>query len=66
MWERAGGLSIVCDNAKECEHVVRAIKAGARRIYSSPANYGAQLVNQSFVSDHVLTAQWQKRSGSYA
>ncbi|MEY0571519.1 aminotransferase class I/II-fold pyridoxal phosphate-dependent enzyme, partial [Providencia huaxiensis] len=57
--ERAGGLSIVCDNAKQCEHVLGQLKAGARRIYSSPANYGAQLVNQ-VLSDHVLTAQWQK------
>ncbi len=57
--ERAGGLSIVCDNATECEHVLGQLKAGVRRIYSSPANYGAQIVNK-VLSDQVLTAQWQK------
>ncbi|WP_066749034.1 aromatic amino acid transaminase [Proteus myxofaciens] len=57
--ERAGGLSVVCGNATECEHVLGQLKAGVRRIYSSPANYGAQIVNR-VLSENVLTTQWRK------
>ena len=42
--ERCGGLSIVCPTAEEAGRVLGQLKAGIRRVYSSPPLHGEQLV----------------------
>ncbi len=44
--ERVGGLSVVCGNQEEAERVLGQLKATVRRNYSSPAKYGAVIVEQ--------------------
>ena len=56
--ERVGGLSVLCDNAEEAARVLGQLKATVRRNYSSPANFGAQVVGR-VLNDAALNAQWQ-------
>lgn len=42
--ERVGGLSIVCEDAETAGRVLGQLKATVRRNYSSPPNFGAQVV----------------------
>ena len=55
--ERCGGLSVYCDNADEASRVLGQLKATVRRIYSSPPNFGAQIVT-TVLSDPQLKALW--------
>ncbi|WP_117043931.1 aminotransferase class I/II-fold pyridoxal phosphate-dependent enzyme, partial [Klebsiella pneumoniae] len=42
--ERVGGLSIVCEDTETAGRVLGQLKATVRRNYSSPPNFGAQVV----------------------
>ena len=55
--ERVGGLSIVCDSAEEASRVLGQLKATVRRNYSSPPNFGAQVVAR-VLNDEALKASW--------
>ena len=55
--ERVGGLSVVCDDAEAASRVLGQLKATVRRIYSSPPNYGAQVV-ATVLNDATLKASW--------
>ncbi|MEJ4045946.1 amino acid aminotransferase [Erwinia sp. SLM-02] len=55
--ERVGGLSIVCDDADEASRVLGQLKATVRRNYSSPPNFGAQVVS-CVLNDADLKANW--------
>ncbi|MBD2797342.1 aspartate/tyrosine/aromatic aminotransferase [Xenorhabdus sp. 18] len=55
--ERVGGLSIICEDTKAAEHVLGQLKAGVRRIYSSPPNFGAQIVAR-VLANPELKNQW--------
>jgi len=55
--ERVGGLSIVCDSADEAGRVLGQLKATVRRNYSSPPNFGAQVVAR-VLNDAALKANW--------
>ncbi|MBJ9999641.1 MULTISPECIES: amino acid aminotransferase [Erwiniaceae] len=55
--ERVGGLSIVCDDAEEASRVLGQLKATVRRNYSSPPNFGAQVVS-CVLNDADLKANW--------
>ena len=55
--ERCGGLSVYCDNVDEASRVLGQLKATVRRIYSSPPNFGAQIVT-TVLSDPQLKALW--------
>ena len=55
--ERVGGLSVVCDDADAASRVLGQLKATVRRIYSSPPNYGAQVV-ATVLNDATLKASW--------
>ena len=55
--ERVGGLSVVCDDADTASSVLGQLKATVRRNYSSPPNFGAQLVS-GVLGDAGLNAQW--------
>lgn len=55
--ERVGGLSIVCDSADEASRVLGQLKATVRRNYSSPPNFGAQVVAR-VLNDEALKASW--------
>ncbi|MCK9259912.1 MAG: aspartate/tyrosine/aromatic aminotransferase [Azoarcus sp.] len=55
--ERVGGLSIVCENGEEANRVLGQLKATVRRNYSSPPNFGAQVVAM-VLSDAGLRQQW--------
>ena len=55
--ERVGGLSIVCDSAEEAGRVLGQLKATVRRNYSSPPNFGAQVVAR-VLNDDALRANW--------
>ncbi|UNH26930.1 aspartate/tyrosine/aromatic aminotransferase [Moellerella wisconsensis] len=55
--ERAGGLSVICKDKDECERVLGQLKAGVRRLYSSPPSNGAKIVAQVLTNDK-LKAQW--------
>ncbi|OTA18976.1 aromatic amino acid aminotransferase [Xenorhabdus beddingii] len=57
--ERAGGLSVICDNANAAENVLGQLKAGVRRIYSNPPNFGAQVVAR-VLGDPELKTQWRE------
>ncbi len=56
--ERVGGLSVVCDDADTALSVLGQLKATVRRNYSSPPNFGAQLV-AGVLGDAGLNAQWE-------
>jgi aromatic-amino-acid transaminase len=55
--ERVGGLSIVCESAEESSRVLGQLKATVRRNYSSPPNFGAQIVAR-VLNDAALKASW--------
>lgn len=55
--ERVGGLSVVCEDAEAASRVLGQLKATVRRIYSSPPNFGAQVV-ASVLGDEQLKANW--------
>ncbi|HBS5679964.1 aromatic amino acid transaminase [Klebsiella sp. 141240] len=55
--ERVGGLSIVCDDAETAGRVLGQLKATVRRNYSSPPNFGAQVV-AAVLNDSALKASW--------
>ncbi len=56
--ERVGGLSVVCDDLDSAQSVLGQLKATVRRNYSSPPNFGAQLV-AAVLGDAGLNAQWE-------
>lgn len=55
--ERVGGLSVVCDDAETAERVFGQLKFTVRSNYSSPPNFGAQLVSH-VLNDTALKAAW--------
>ncbi|WP_039055732.1 aromatic amino acid transaminase [Enterobacter sp. Bisph1] len=55
--ERVGGLSVVCEDADAASRVLGQLKATVRRNYSSPPQFGAQLV-ALVLSDAGLKASW--------
>ncbi|AGN86725.1 aromatic amino acid transaminase [Enterobacter sp. R4-368] len=55
--ERVGGLSVVCDDVDAASRVLGQLKATVRRNYSSPPNFGAQLV-ATVLGDAGLKASW--------
>lgn len=55
--ERVGGLSVVCESADEADRVLGQLKATVRRNYSSPPNFGAQVVAR-VLNDEALSASW--------
>ncbi|WP_139308835.1 amino acid aminotransferase [Pantoea sp. 1.19] len=55
--ERVGGLSVICEDAEAASRVLGQLKATVRRNYSSPANFGAQLVS-CVLNDPALKANW--------
>ncbi|EOC5258861.1 aromatic amino acid transaminase [Enterobacter asburiae] len=55
--ERVGGLSVVCEDAEAAGRVLGQLKATVRRIYSSPPNFGAQVV-ATVLGDELLKASW--------
>ena len=55
--ERVGGLSIVCEDAETAGRVLGQLKATVRRNYSSPPNFGAQVV-AAVLGDSELKASW--------
>jgi len=55
--ERVGGLSVVCDSADEASRVLGQLKATVRRNYSSPPNFGAQVVS-CVLNNAELKANW--------
>jgi aromatic-amino-acid transaminase len=55
--ERVGGLSVVCEDAEAAGRVLGQLKATVRRIYSSPPNFGAQVV-ATVLGDENLKASW--------
>ncbi|ACT14520.1 MULTISPECIES: amino acid aminotransferase [Pectobacterium] len=56
--ERVGGLSVVCDDADSAQRVLGQLKATVRRNYSSPPNFGAQVVSK-VLNDAQLNADWK-------
>lgn len=55
--ERVGGLSVICEDADAAGRVLGQLKATVRRNYSSPPNFGAQLV-ATVLNDAGLKASW--------
>jgi aromatic-amino-acid transaminase len=55
--ERAGGLSVVCDDAEAAGRVLGQLKATVRSNYSSPPSFGAQVVSR-ILNDRQLAADW--------
>ncbi|MDX7990867.1 amino acid aminotransferase [Xenorhabdus littoralis] len=55
--ERVGGLSIIGDDAETTECILGQLKASVRRIYSSPPNFGAQVV-AGVLGNPELKKQW--------
>lgn len=55
--ERVGGLSVICDDRESATRVLGQLKATVRRIYSSPPNFGAQVV-ATVLGDEALRAIW--------
>ena len=55
--ERVGGLSIICENHETALRVLGQLKATVRRNYSSPPNFGAQIV-AAVLGDAELKAMW--------
>ena len=56
--ERIGGLSVLCEDAETASRVLGQLKATVRRNYSSPANFGAQVVGR-VLNDAALNGQWR-------
>jgi len=57
--ERVGTLSVVCASAGEADRVLGQLTATVRRNYSSPPNFGAQVVSQ-VLNDAALNTLWQQ------
>ncbi|WP_027710961.1 amino acid aminotransferase [Dickeya chrysanthemi] len=55
--ERVGGLSVVCEDQDAASRVLGQLKATVRRNYSSPPNFGAQVVSR-VLNDGTLNANW--------
>ncbi|MGQ8775988.1 amino acid aminotransferase [Serratia sp. NA_112.1] len=55
--ERVGGLSVVCESEEAAGRVLGQLKATVRRNYSSPPNFGAQVVAK-VLNETELKAQW--------
>lgn len=55
--ERVGGLSVICDDAATAGRVLGQLKATVRRNYSSPPNFGAQVVS-AVLNSADLKASW--------
>ncbi|EJG2385987.1 aromatic amino acid transaminase [Kluyvera ascorbata] len=55
--ERVGGLSIICEDNETALRVLGQLKATIRRNYSSPPNFGAQIV-AAVLGDAELKAMW--------
>lgn len=55
--ERAGGLSVICENQEERDRVLGQLKAGVRRLYSSPPSNGSKIVAQ-VLTNSEQKAQW--------
>ena len=55
--ERVGGLSVLCEDAEAAGRVLGQLKATVRRNYSSPLNFGAQVV-AAVLNDEALKASW--------
>ncbi|MDX6041655.1 aromatic amino acid transaminase [Scandinavium lactucae] len=55
--ERVGGLSVVCEESETAGRVLGQLKATVRRIYSSPPNFGAQVVS-AVLNNAALKASW--------
>ncbi|MGJ3355685.1 aromatic amino acid transaminase [Providencia sp. Je.9.19] len=55
--ERAGGLSVICKNTDERDRVLGQLKAGVRRLYSSPPSNGAKIV-AAVLTDSAEKAKW--------
>ncbi|HFM0446034.1 TPA: aromatic amino acid transaminase [Escherichia coli] len=55
--ERVGGLSVLCEDAEAAGSVLGQLKATVRRNYSSPPNFGAQVV-AAVLNDEALKASW--------
>lgn len=60
--ERVGGLSVVCPNEEEAKLVLGQLKAGVRRVYSSPPAHGGYIV-ANVMNDPALFSQWSKEVG---
>ncbi|KHN50679.1 amino acid aminotransferase [Pectobacterium fontis] len=56
--ERVGGLSVVCNDTDSAQRVLGQLKATVRRNYSSPPNFGAQVVSK-VLNDTQLNADWK-------
>jgi aromatic-amino-acid transaminase len=56
--ERAGALSVVCQDAAEAELVLGQMKATVRRNYSSPAIHAAGIVSR-VLTDPLLRRSWE-------
>lgn len=57
--ERAGGLSVICENQDERDRVLGQLKAGVRRLYSSPPSHGSKIV-ALVLTNSEQKAQWLK------
>lgn len=55
--ERCGGLSVVCPTAGEADRVLGQLKAGIRRVYSSPPLHGERLV-ATVLDTPALHTRW--------
>ena len=55
--ERVGGLSVLCEDAEAAGRVLGQLKATVRRNYSSPPNFGAQVV-AAVLNDEALKSSW--------
>ncbi|EPL6456679.1 MULTISPECIES: amino acid aminotransferase [Providencia] len=55
--ERAGGLSVICENTDERDRVLGQLKAGVRRLYSSPPSNGAKIV-AAVLTNSAEKAKW--------
>ena len=55
--ERCGGLSVVCPTADEADRVLGQLKAGIRRVYSSPPLHGERLV-ATVLDTPALHSRW--------
>ena len=61
--ERAGALSVVCENADEAARVLSQLKIVIRTNYSTPPTHGAQIV-ATVLSTPALRAQWEEELGA--
>ncbi|MFP1743254.1 aromatic amino acid transaminase [Lonsdalea quercina] len=61
--ERVGGLSVICEDSHAAERVLGQLKAAVRRNYSSPPNFGGQLVSH-VLNDDTLNAEWHAEVAS--